>query len=270
MPLQDLPSVLPQLQRNVDSNASVGPSGDVARADGAPAAPMGAVHVLPLTWGDGASAAALLASLPAVLGDRRPSLILGADIVYHEHLIDILVDSLVALSDGLAAPACGGEGPSGDGPASPPIVISYVQRFKRAKRFLKQAKRFFRVDVVQAPSVVDYDVLNWGSGTTALTVDSESSAWPAARITGCKAPATGMAAGGAAGSGSDADARYGSAGGGGSGGGEEVVPPIAAGGDDSDSAAVPLPARCLSYYYVLRRLGPSGKGKPKPRAVPSL
>lgn len=38
---------------------------------------------------------------------------------YHEHLIDILVETLTALTEG---------------PSPAPVILTYVQRFKRAKR----------------------------------------------------------------------------------------------------------------------------------------
>jgi hypothetical protein len=116
--------VLPQLQRNADLNAAVGATATACTPshDTCP----GRVCALPLAWGDAASAADLLASLPAVVGDELPSLVIGADIIYHEHLIDILVESLVAISDGLVAmAACKGsrkEDAAGV-VVAPPIVI---------------------------------------------------------------------------------------------------------------------------------------------------
>ena len=94
---------------------------------------------------------------------------------------------------------------------------SYVQRFKRAKRFLKRAMKHFDVCVIQAPSVVDYDVLNWGTASTAMNVDSDSATWTTfVRL------------------------HY------------ATTTPVA--GDGSPLAGADyLPPQCMAYYYVLRR-----------------
>ena len=204
-----MPTVLPQLQLNLDANAAVlgalaspspptcagvdglGPAGgppgtsgteapvgcgvEGGQAVGQAATPCGPA---PLTWGDPSFVPGVMAWVRDAAGHgTRTPVIVGADIVvrghwccvravcvcavcvcrvcvpcvcggsclggggqrfdeflvshsstlclcaagmqYHEHLIDILVDTLTALTDG---------------PAPAPIIITYVQRFKRAKK----------------------------------------------------------------------------------------------------------------------------------------
>lgn len=75
-------------------------------------------------------------------------LILGADIVYHEHLIDPLLETLVSLTNQ---------------PKTTPqkIILSYVQRFKRAKLFFKRATRWFHVEKISMGQIIDYQELSW-------------------------------------------------------------------------------------------------------------
>ena len=127
----DVPDMLPLLAQNVAA-AGVG------------------VDVAPLTWGSTQDVPALAAHLRG----RVPSLIVGADIVYHEPLIDPLLDALRRLTE----PGAWGE-PAGA--CAPPVLISYVQRFKRAKAFFKKARRWFDIAVVPMGTVVDYDALIW-------------------------------------------------------------------------------------------------------------
>jgi hypothetical protein len=41
------------------------------------------------------------------------------------------------------------------------VILSYVQRFKRAKAFFRKARRWFNVEAIPRPPVVDYDALCW-------------------------------------------------------------------------------------------------------------
>lgn len=127
----DLPEMLPLLGSNLESNF--------------PSLPRLA-STFPLAWGVESDVAALRSSLT-----RFPDVILGADVVYHDHLIEPLLNTLKWLTNR--------DDTTGRDP--PVIVISYVQRFKKAKRFLKLAKKSFDVTIYSTGHVVDYDVLTW-------------------------------------------------------------------------------------------------------------
>lgn len=148
--------MLPQLQENITANASV-----VSAA--APSLPISAVTTLPLCWGDVSSAGAVIAALGG-----KCDVIIAADVVYHEELIEPLLQTLLELTH----PDTGLTSTSHAGP--PPVLISYVQRFKRAKEFLKKARRAFDVDVLSVSPVVDYDALNWNRGGSVVDVHSAS------------------------------------------------------------------------------------------------
>lgn len=137
----DLPAVVPSLADNIDRNRAA-----VAAAAGASSS--SACTAAPLSWGDAPAAADLAGSCRAAGQPIR--LILGADIVYHEHLVDPLLTTLLALTQ-----------PPPDGSPPPPVFLTYVQRFKRAKAFFHKATKAF--DVVRLPmgDVVDYDCLSW-------------------------------------------------------------------------------------------------------------
>jgi predicted nicotinamide N-methyase len=117
---------------------------------------------------DGHAASALLRQ------GAQLDLILGADIVYHEHLITPLLETLLELTDPAGAAAGGDCSPAADAvtatvsgvtPKSsrrpPPVIMSYVQRFKRAKRFFKLASKHFDITTVPMGDVVDYEALTW-------------------------------------------------------------------------------------------------------------
>jgi hypothetical protein len=129
----DLPEMLPLLQLNIESNF--------------PSLPRLA-STFPLTWGVESDVTALRSSLT-----RYPDVIIGADVVYHEHLIDPLLNTLKWLTERNKDDQIGRD--------PPVVVITYVQRFKRAKKFLKLAKKFFEVTIYSTGYVVDYDVLTW-------------------------------------------------------------------------------------------------------------
>jgi hypothetical protein len=113
----------------------------------------------------------------------------AADVVYHDHLLEPLLAALLALTsppaqaEVAAAPAGALWWEPVEGGAAPvwrppPVLLSYVQRFKRAKRFFKLAAAHFDVSIL-APHVargaaaqqatpatggghvVDYDALSW-------------------------------------------------------------------------------------------------------------
>ncbi len=113
---------------------------------------------LPTPPGDGLSTQSFLwgsshAEYAAALGGfDPPQVVLGADIVYYEELIDPLLHALKWLcTPGQGVPHGGG---------APLIVLTYVQRIRKAKAFTKRAAAAgFSIDVYQLPHVVDYDVL---------------------------------------------------------------------------------------------------------------
>ena len=142
----DVPVMLDLLATNCERNAAVRQPDDVAatqQLDGTTAAAAaGSCSVAPLTWGDADTGG------PPPGVPHRVDLIIGADVVYHEPLIAPLLATCVRLTDGPSPP--------------PRIVLSYVQRFKRAKAFLRAARKHFDVRVEQVADVVDYDTLTWG------------------------------------------------------------------------------------------------------------
>ena len=107
----------------------------------------GACAVAPLTWGTPLD--------PLLWGEHPgdcPDFIIGADVVYHEPLIAPLLETLVALTE---------PRPLRAGYTPPRIILSYVQRFKRAKAFFKLARKWFEIYTTACGDVVDYDTLTW-------------------------------------------------------------------------------------------------------------
>jgi len=170
----DAPAMLPLLAANV---AGAG-GGALVVAPGA-AASGGALFFAPFEWG--VDDAAAVASLRAGLGGRL-DYVVAADVVYHDPLIAPLLGALLALTDA----------PRGAGAEwmPPVILLAYVQRFKRARRFFKLAAANFdltqvsgtgrggvsTVDAGAPPArVVDYDALTWAL-PKALTVAQAAAA----------------------------------------------------------------------------------------------
>jgi len=127
--------------------------------------PIGSLLTLPLTWGEAGSVERFRRDLRERLGGDTDEIdfILAADVVYHDPLIVPLIETLIAFTDP----------PSQASPdwKPPSIIISYVQRFKRAKRFFKLASVHFDIEVVAGSAssssvqgggaCVDYDSLTW-------------------------------------------------------------------------------------------------------------
>ena len=161
-----MPSILPQLIANIAANAAVRPCD--------PSVIPHPVLTWPLSWGDPASAGAVLSQFTTQFGETgtpprpRCDVILAADVVYHEALIGPLLTTLAALTPPLTG-LC-----SAHTHAAPLVLVSYVQRFKRAREFLKHARKLWDVAVLPVGHVVDYDALNWNRGTPLLCVDSGS------------------------------------------------------------------------------------------------
>lgn len=181
-----MPAVVPLLSENVTVNAPVRCS---PRSGLGGAAQSGSCCAMPLTWGDKGHVASIRDALAERFGTPRPDVIVAADVVYHEHLIEPLLDALVQLTDatpseqqsqtnGSCSSSSSGSPAASDAAtptacsaatatsstnavAPPLIVIAYVQRFKRAKAFFKKARKWFDVSSVTLPAVVDYDVMSW-------------------------------------------------------------------------------------------------------------
>ncbi|KAA8531882.1 hypothetical protein F0562_006401 [Nyssa sinensis] len=109
----DLPHVLSNLQFNVDANA------DVLAQQG------GTVNVAPLSWGD--------ADHMETIG-REYDLILGSDVVYHDHLYDPLIQTLRFF-------LLGGE-------KKVVFVMAHLRRWKKESAFFKMAKKLFDVEII--------------------------------------------------------------------------------------------------------------------------
>jgi len=140
----DTESVLPMLNENVHTAQALLKAHALA---GLPTQPSNALSTAAFLWGS------THAEYEAAMeGQAPPHVIIGADIVYYEELIDPLLHALKWLCT-LGQGAQEGQGP-------PLIVLTYVQRVRKAKAFTKRATAAgFQLDVYQLPHVVDYDVL---------------------------------------------------------------------------------------------------------------
>ncbi|KAI3726489.1 hypothetical protein L1987_66286 [Smallanthus sonchifolius] len=112
----DLPHVLPNLVFNADANSSVvAPRG-------------GQVHVAALSWGK-------LEEMETI--GRDYDLIIGSDVVYHDHLYDPLIQTLKYLLLG-----------GGDGNGEKVFLMAHLRRWKKESGFFKKAKKHFKVELV--------------------------------------------------------------------------------------------------------------------------
>lgn len=179
----DLEAMLGLCRSNISANEHIVPAESAgAPRQGATDRPSESVpaRAAVLPWGDLAAASALRESL----GASSIGMIVGADVVYHDHLLLPLLETLADLTD---PPA----GEQKEQYVPPPVVLTYVQRFKRAKAFFKMAQRGvhrpaqahgvgrdargaatggvkgpkqvarFEVEQVLLGYVVDYDTLSW-------------------------------------------------------------------------------------------------------------
>ena len=128
----DLSDMLPMLRSNLETNFPSLCSGSV----------------FPLAWGNEADVKSLRSSL-----SKFPNVILGADVIYHDYLIEPFFNTLLWLTDS--------DDSISECTLAPVVVLCYVHRFKRAKRFLKLAKKNFEIEIYPTGKVVDYDVLTW-------------------------------------------------------------------------------------------------------------
>ncbi|KAI3785288.1 hypothetical protein L1987_44404 [Smallanthus sonchifolius] len=112
--LTDLPHVLPNLVFNADAISTVvAPRG-------------GQVHVAALSWGK-------IEEMETI--GRDYDLIIGSDVVYHDHLYDPLIQTLKYLLLG------GGDGEK-------VFLMAHLRRWKKESGFFKKAKKYFQVELV--------------------------------------------------------------------------------------------------------------------------
>ncbi|PPD95445.1 hypothetical protein GOBAR_DD07525 [Gossypium barbadense] len=109
----DLPHVIPNLKFNADANA------DVVTKRG------GTVDVAPLRWGEDDDL--------EVIG-REFDLVLGSDVVYHDHLFEPLIKTLRLLLNG--------------GTKNRVFVMAHLRRWKKDSVFFKKAKKLFDVEIL--------------------------------------------------------------------------------------------------------------------------
>uniref|UniRef100_A0A0V0HJD8 Uncharacterized protein n=1 Tax=Solanum chacoense TaxID=4108 RepID=A0A0V0HJD8_SOLCH len=109
----DLPHVLPNIQFNVDANSKV------------LAQQCGGVDVVALSWGDNQHMEAV---------GRDYDLILGSDVVYHDHLYDPLIETLRFFLLG--------------GGKKIAFVMAHLKRWKKESVFFKRAKKLFDVQII--------------------------------------------------------------------------------------------------------------------------
>lgn len=111
----DLPHVLPNLQFNVDANA-----GAVERGGGK-------VEVAALSWGE-------VRDMESI--GRDYDIVLGSDVVYHDHLYEPLLETLryYLLESGKEVV----------------FFMAHLKRWKKESVFFKKAKKKFDVEVVHA------------------------------------------------------------------------------------------------------------------------
>ncbi|KAI7746576.1 hypothetical protein M8C21_005730 [Ambrosia artemisiifolia] len=110
----DLPHVLPNIEFNADVNKNVvGTRG-------------GGVHVAALSWGK-------VEEMEGV--GREYDMVIGSDVVYHDHLYEPLIQTLKYLL-------------LGDGDGERVFLMAHLRRWKKESGFFKKAKKWFKVDVV--------------------------------------------------------------------------------------------------------------------------
>ncbi|KAJ8567524.1 hypothetical protein K7X08_019732 [Anisodus acutangulus] len=109
----DLPHVLPNIQFNVDANSQVLEQQN------------GVVDIAALSWGESQDMEAV---------GRDYDLILGSDVVYHDHLYDPLIKTLRFFLLG--------------GGKKIAFVMAHLRRWKKESVFFKRAKKLFDVQVI--------------------------------------------------------------------------------------------------------------------------
>ncbi|KAH7566410.1 hypothetical protein ACOSP7_022871 [Xanthoceras sorbifolium] len=121
----DLPHVIPNLQFNVDANAVT------LCLQG------GTVNVAPLRWGEADDVEAI---------GREFDLIMGSDVVYHDHLFEPLLETLRLLLNSST-----GE----EKKKKTKFVVGHLRRWKKEAVFFKKAKKFFEVETIHVDRPCD-------------------------------------------------------------------------------------------------------------------
>ncbi|KAI3462480.1 hypothetical protein Pfo_019143 [Paulownia fortunei] len=116
----DLPHVLPNLQFNVNANAGI------LELHG------GAVDVAALSWGD-------IQHMEGI--GRDYDMILGSDVVYHDHLYEPLLQTLRFFLLGSEKKVV--------------FLMAHLKRWKKESAFFKKAKKVFDVEVIHTDSPSD-------------------------------------------------------------------------------------------------------------------
>ncbi|KAL7604066.1 hypothetical protein Lser_V15G19685 [Lactuca serriola] len=112
----DLPHVLVNLKFNADANSELlAPRG-------------GEVHVAPMSWGETEEMEAI---------GREYDLIIGSDVVYHDHLYEPLLQTLKFL-------LLDGGGDAGE----KVFLMGHLRRWKKESGFFKRAKKHFQVELI--------------------------------------------------------------------------------------------------------------------------
>ncbi|KAL8044891.1 hypothetical protein ABFX02_08G075900 [Erythranthe guttata] len=118
----DLPHALPNLQFNVAANAGIfEPHG-------------GAVEVAALQWGE-------KKDMEAIGGRDQYDLILGSDVVYHDHLYEPLLETLKFFLLGTDRKMV--------------FVMGHLKRWKKESAFFKKANKYFDVDILHTDTPSD-------------------------------------------------------------------------------------------------------------------
>jgi len=213
----DMPTLLPLLEENLTKNNSNQQDNQSPLQNNILSSSSSWSKALPLTWGikeDTINIRNLLGQLYQQFINQQsstnislstitdtpisPDIIIAADVIYHDPLIEPLLQTLIELtnielcekypspsytksitsSTTALSPISTYAIPNSSSTFSftgnkiPIIIISYVQRFKRAKQFFKLAKKYFDIDILHQSEVIDYDVLTWLLPITAKYIKS--------------------------------------------------------------------------------------------------
>ncbi|VFQ85647.1 unnamed protein product [Cuscuta campestris] len=117
----DLPHVLPNIQFNVDLNR------EALETHG------GAVDVAALSWGE-------MEDMEA-MGRGKYDLIMGSDVVYHDHLYEPLLKTLRFFLSGEERTAA--------------FLMAHLRRWKKESGFFKKAKKDFDVEIIHRDPPLD-------------------------------------------------------------------------------------------------------------------
>lgn len=119
--VSDLSHVLPNLKFNAEANSNtVGVNG-------------GSVNVAALGWGE-------KSEMEAIGGDDEYDIIMGSDVVYHDHLYEPLLETLRFF-------LLGGER-KWKNKKSVVFVMGHLKRWKKESVFFKKAKKYFDIEVL--------------------------------------------------------------------------------------------------------------------------